>query len=135
MGGYMKFTELPNNAQHLAAKVLTDILNEGCHTEESAIIDAAKKVKNAFAELYGRADSDIQIGSVTVHSNSAAKDSVEDVMADFQPGELSVFHIVKIANEVNLTIRNQLAPYLSDSNDSSSTARTILRTALAALDS
>lgn len=130
----MKFTELPNNAQHLAAKVLTDILNDGCHTEEQAIIDAAKRVKDAFTELYGRAGSDIQVGNVTVHSNSGAKDSVEDVIADFQPGELSVFHIVKIVNAVNLTIRNELAPYDNDHTDTNEAARTILKTALAALD-
>lgn len=61
---------------------------------------------------------------------------IEQVIKEFkESGELSTFHIIKIANEVMLKIRNEIKPYSNDDNfDSNSIARAILKTALAALD-
>ncbi|MBG3127433.1 hypothetical protein GHV28_16030, partial [Proteus mirabilis] len=73
----------------------------------------------------------IQVGGITENST----ETIEDVLASFPSDELSVFHIVKMVNEVNLKIRNELAPYNNDKNDINATARTILKTALASLDS
>lgn len=129
----MKFEELPENVQLIATTTLADILKASYPTKETAV-EYTRAVKAAFTELYSKDNDGVQFGDVTVTSDRGAVDSVDKVIAGFQPDELSVFHIVKIANEVNLTIRNELAPYHSDTRDTNSTARSILETALAALN-
>ncbi len=130
MGGYMKFEELPESVQLIATTALADILKNSHPTKESAI-EFANSVKSAFIELYNKNDISIQVGGITENST----ENIEDVLASFPSDELSIFHIVKIVNEVNLKIRNELAPYNNDKNDINATARTILKTALASLDS
>lgn len=130
----MKFKELPENVQLIATTTLADILKTGYPTKESAI-ESAGTVKAAFIELYSNGGVDAHVGDVVVgHRHPDIADSVDKVIAGFQPDELSVFHIVKMANEVNLTIRNALAPHRSDDRDTNSAARAILETALTALN-
>ncbi|MGK5721931.1 hypothetical protein ACSNKN_13095 [Proteus mirabilis] len=125
----MKFEELPVEVKLIATNTVSDILKTSYPTKESAI-EYANSVKSAFVALYNQDSVTTQIGDVTVNSS----ETVEDVMASFPPDQLSIFHIVKIVNAVNLTIRNELAPYDNDHTDTDEAARTILKTALAALD-
>ncbi|HBC5369141.1 TPA: hypothetical protein KEU41_002471 [Proteus mirabilis] len=125
----MKFEELPESVQLIATTALADILKNSHPTKESAI-EFANSVKSAFIELYNKNNISIQVGGITENST----ETIEDVLASFPSDELSVFHIVKMVNAVNLTIRNELAPYDNDHTDTDEAARTILKTALAALD-
>lgn len=125
----MKFEELPESVQLIATTALADILKNSHPTKESAI-EFANSVKSAFIELYNKNNISIQVGGITENST----ETIEDVLASFPSDELSVFHIVKMVNAVNLTIRNELAPYDNDHTDTDEAARTILKTALVALD-
>ncbi|OBU06870.1 hypothetical protein [Morganella psychrotolerans] len=130
----MKFEELPVDAQYVAALALADILKANAMAREGGA-DYAEYVKEAFVALYCQGSVSVQVGGVTVHTTTEASNSVDEVMKTFPPDQLSAFHIVKMVNAVNLTIRNELAPYDNDHNNTDQAARTILKTALAALDS
>lgn len=59
---------------------------------------------------------------------------LENIIQEFDDKkEFSVFHIVNAVNEVNLTIRKALEGY--EVRDVDDVARTILKTALVALES
>lgn len=126
----MKFNELPDELKFIAANALADILKSRHPTKEAAI-ESANAIKAAFIELFNKGDISIHVGNISMNS----KETIEDVMAKFPPDQLSIFHLVKIANEVNLTIRKELSPYNNSGIDINATARTILKTALTALDS
>ncbi|MGL5953782.1 MAG: hypothetical protein ACRCZ3_11790 [Providencia rustigianii] len=126
----MKFNELTDEVKFIAATALADILKNSHPTKEAAI-ESANAIKAAFIELFNKGDISIHVGNISMNP----KETIEDVMAKFPPDQLSIFHIVKIANEVNLTIRKELSPYNNSGIDINAIARTILKTALTALDS